>query len=293
MLVLAIERDDVAPGALDGARAELRRSRHDVEHRRRAPATSAGKFEHLNALLAGARPGQRYDWLLVLDDDVDLPRGFLDRFLAAAEGAGLQLAQPAHRLHSHAAWDVTRRVPGAIARETTFVEIGPVTAFARATFAALLPFPRPAHGLGPRRALVGARRASTAGAIGIVDATPVGHTLRPAAATYPREAAIAEARAFLAGRPYVTPRRGPHAGGPPVKVAVVAEFYPRARRPGARHLGARAGARRAGGRRRGARRRAAPDRPAGGDAAAASAARRGAARSRASRGALDARRRSR
>ena len=39
--------------------------------------------------------------------------------------------------------------------------------------------------------------------IGIVDATPVGHTLRPAAATYPREEAIAEAREFLAARPYV------------------------------------------------------------------------------------------
>jgi len=38
----------------------------------------------------------------------------------------------------------------------------------------------------------------------IVDATPIGHTLRPIAANYPREAALAEARAFLAERPYVT-----------------------------------------------------------------------------------------
>jgi hypothetical protein len=31
----------------------------------------------------------------------------------------------------------------------------------------------------------------------------VGHTAEPAATAYPRDAAIAEARAFLADRPYV------------------------------------------------------------------------------------------
>ena len=40
--------------------------------------------------------------------------------------------------------------------------------------------------------------------IGIVDATPVGHTLAPGRRrATAREAAIAEARAFLADRPYV------------------------------------------------------------------------------------------
>jgi hypothetical protein len=39
--------------------------------------------------------------------------------------------------------------------------------------------------------------------LGIVDATPVGHTQRPAGDAYAREAAVAEARAFLADRPYV------------------------------------------------------------------------------------------
>ncbi|HEY4094912.1 MAG TPA: hypothetical protein VGM33_05350, partial [Baekduia sp.] len=40
--------------------------------------------------------------------------------------------------------------------------------------------------------------------IGVVDATPIGHTIRPAADGYPRETAAAEARRFLDGRPYVT-----------------------------------------------------------------------------------------
>src|SRR5713101_8810060 len=46
-----------------------------------------------------------------------------------------------HRLNSHAAWLQTRRRPRSVVRETAFVEIGPVTAFAAATFSTLLPFP--------------------------------------------------------------------------------------------------------------------------------------------------------
>ena len=43
--------------------------------------------------------------------------------------------------------------------------------------------------------------------IGVIDATPIRH-LRPVAAAYPRDAAIAEAEAFLDGRAYVTRDRG-------------------------------------------------------------------------------------
>ena len=197
VLVLGIER----PGnVMDAARAELLRSRHEV-HVHTAPPGALGKFQNLNALLR-AHPPDEIDWLLVVDDDVVLPRGFLDRFLHVAEDAGLRLAQPAHRLHSHAAWAITRRRPGALARETTFVEIGPVTAFHADTFATLLPFPdlRMGWGLDAHWAAVAREHGWP---IGIVDATPVGHTLAPVGGAYGREEALAEARAFLAGRPYV------------------------------------------------------------------------------------------
>jgi len=199
VLVVGIDRPGV-PGLMALARAELGRSRHDVTIDL-APAGERGKFENLNALLA-RHDLPAYDWLLVVDDDVALPPGFLDRFLHAAERAALRLAQPAHRLHSHAAWAVTRRRPGVTARETNFVEIGPVTAFHRDTFATLLPFPalRMGWGLDVHWAAVAAQHGWP---IGIVDATPVGHTLRPAGDAYPREEAADEARRFLAGRPYV------------------------------------------------------------------------------------------
>src|SRR5207247_1207248 len=135
--VLAIERPDVE-NVWDRARAELLRSRHEVDVRT-ALVGSRGKFENLDDLLA-EHPAAGHDWLLVVDDDVVLPPGFLDRFLFLAERFELRLAQPAHRHRSHAAWRVTRRRPGVV-REPRFVEIGPVPAFHRDTFDTPLPFP--------------------------------------------------------------------------------------------------------------------------------------------------------
>ncbi|HEV7807736.1 MAG TPA: glycosyltransferase [Solirubrobacteraceae bacterium] len=196
VLVLGVQR----PGQLmNAARIELHRTRHEV-----AMHTSemgpGGKFEHLDALLV-AHPPDGYDWLLVIDDDVVLPRGFLDRFVHCAEDAELALAQPAHRRHSHAAWPVTRRRRGAV-RETRFVEIGPLTAFAAPTFATLLPFPALRMGWG-LDAHWSALAAEHGWRLGVVDATPILHTT-PVGGGYARADAVAEAAAFLATRPYVT-----------------------------------------------------------------------------------------
>ena len=123
-------------------------------------------------------------------------------------------------------------------RETPFVEIGPVTAFARRTFSALLPFPalRMGWGLDAHWAALAREHGWRCG---VLDAVSIRHRAAPAASAYSREAALAEARAFLAERPYLPareiaahPRHPPalvmsarqHSGAP--KVAVVAEFYP-------------------------------------------------------------------
>jgi GT2 family glycosyltransferase len=197
VLVIGVER----PGRLMGAlRAELHRTRHRVDMHT-APMGDGGKFEHLNGLLAEHPPGG-HDWLLVVDDDVVLPPRFLDRFLYCAEESGLQLAQPAHRRHSHAAWAATRRLPGGAVRESRFVEIGPVTAFAAPAFDALLPFPALRMGWG-LDAHWGAVAQEHGWRAGIVDATPILHT-SPVGGGYDRAAAVAEAHAFLATRPYIT-----------------------------------------------------------------------------------------
>lgn len=200
VLAIGIERED-RPNLMAAARTELARSRHDVEL-----ATSGvggrGKFENLNALLE-AHPLTEHDWLLVLDDDVAFPRGFLDDFLFLAERFELKLAQPAHRRRSHAAWRVTRRRAGSVVRETGFVEIGPVCAFHRDTFGTLLPYPqlKAGWGLDSHWAALARERGWK---IGVVDATPIRHVMRPIADSYRRADAMAEAQDFLAQRPYVT-----------------------------------------------------------------------------------------
>ena len=87
-------------------------------------------------------------------------------------------------------------------RETAFVEIGLVTAFHADTFEALLPFPqlRMGWGLDVHWAAVAREHGWR---LGIVDAVPVLHALAPPGSAYARDEAIAEARAFLDGRPYL------------------------------------------------------------------------------------------
>jgi len=204
ILVISVVRQANRGTYLDALR-ELRRSRHELVVAQR-DAGELGRFENLNRLLAEQGDIERFDWLLLLDDDVILPRGFLDGFVHQAERHALRLAQPAHRLRSHAAWRVTRRRALSAVRETAFVEIGPVTALARETFGELLPFPALRMGWG-----VDAHWSAIARAqgwrIGVVDVLPIAHRGAPAATTYSRAEAVAEARAFLADHPYLPARQ--------------------------------------------------------------------------------------
>lgn len=199
VLVLTVARPE-HDDAVRRAATELHGSTHDVTIDS-CPPGDRGKFENINALLARHRLAD-YDWLIVADDDIDLPRGFLDRFLGLAEHFDLSLAQPAHRLRSHASWRLTRRRPGSLVRETRFVEIGPLTLLAPATFDTLLPFPalRMGWGLDAHWAAIARDRGWR---LGIVDATPIAHKARPAGDAYSREQALTEARTFLADHNYL------------------------------------------------------------------------------------------
>jgi hypothetical protein len=179
---------------LDQMLSDLKRTRHDVAVRV-APFGNRGKFQNINRALEGCDL-TRIDWLVVVDDDVALPPRFLDGFLALAEAAGLKLCQPAHRFRSYATFELTQRHCASSVRETGFVEIGPLTALHRDIFGTFLPFPDLRWGWGIDA--YWSRLASDQGVgIGIVDATPVEH-LKPVAATYGIEEAVAEARRFLA-----------------------------------------------------------------------------------------------
>ncbi|MBA3300651.1 MAG: hypothetical protein H0T15_02180 [Thermoleophilaceae bacterium] len=199
VLAVGVERTDV-PNLMPAAREELARSRHGLTLRT-IEAGAKGKWENVGELLA-ATPAAGHDWLVLVDDDVVLPRGFLDGFLFLAERFDLRIAQPAHRRRSHGAWEVTRREWGSVVRETRFVEQGPLAAFHSSTFETLLPFPplRMGWGLDLHWSAIAAERKWR---IGVVDALPVKHGLREVAGGYGTDAAVEEAREFLADRPYV------------------------------------------------------------------------------------------
>jgi Protein of unknown function (DUF707) len=216
VLVIGVYRpNSLMPSAMHALRSDTHRVRIALGSTGRADTSlreltvaedlNGGKFENLTGVLKETA-NTASDWVLVVDDDVRLPRAFLDRFVAICEAFGLDLAQPAQTLRSHSAWKVTRRRPASLVRETRFVEIGPVTAFSRRAAAELLPFPelRYGWGLDLHWAAIAGQRGWR---LGVVDALPVRHESGVVAASYSRKDAEAEAARFLADRPYVSSTR--------------------------------------------------------------------------------------
>lgn len=171
----------------------LAQSRHEV-----AFATirmgDRGKFDNVNAALAG-RDLDRYDWLIVADDDITTPDGLLDMSLHLAARGGLKIFQSAHRFRSYTTFKLTHRQWNRLARVTHFVESGPLTGFHRDMVAKLLPFPSMRWGWGLDVYWSEIAR-SEGWNIGIIDAVPIRH-LRPIANAYGFFTAMDEARAFL------------------------------------------------------------------------------------------------
>ena len=108
---LGVERPDV-PGLMAQARAELRAHAATTSRSTSRPRRAPGKFENLNALLARARPGDVSTGCSSSTTTSRCRAASWTRFLHAPSAPGCALAQPAHRLHSHAAWAVTRRRAG-------------------------------------------------------------------------------------------------------------------------------------------------------------------------------------
>ncbi len=137
------------------------------------------KFELVNRLLA-TTPVPDDAYVVVADDDVRMSS--LAAFLRVVKEARLDLAQPAHGRRSSSTHPVTRLVPGAVARLTRFVEIGPVFAVSPAWRDEVLPFPDDVGmGWGLEADWYGLHRRGAR--LGVVDAAPMRH-LGPIATAY-------------------------------------------------------------------------------------------------------------
>lgn len=209
--VIGIYRDAEPIGALV---RELKRSRHDLIFRLGAmgePATAlaamtaadhmtAGKFQNLNELTGAFG---ELDWLVIADDDVELPRGFLDRAIELCERLNFALAQPAQTRFSNANWPLTKRRLLTVARHTEFVEIGPVTLIRADAMGKLLPFPKDLR-YGWGLDFEWAKIMQDAGLrLGVLDSLAVVHASRKVASTYSWDAAQEEGRKYLSGVPHL------------------------------------------------------------------------------------------
>jgi hypothetical protein len=141
------------------------------------------KFNLINSLL-NEEPLERYEYVVICDDDIRLPGGFLDRFLALQKKHDFALAQPARTHNSYLDHPIVEQVDGLEARCTRFVEIGPVVSFRRDFLPLVFPFDETAP-MGWGLDLVWPVRAQRQGLrLGIIDAVPVDHSLRAPAAHY-------------------------------------------------------------------------------------------------------------
>ena len=179
-------------------------ARPDVERWTVALSPGEPKFTLLNRQLAAVDLG-RYAHVLVVDDDVTLPRGFLDRYLELVERYGFSLAQPARTHGSFTDHHFVSQLEGIRARQTRFVEIGPVFSIAAGALPLLTPFDvRSPMGWGYD--FVWPVLIERAGmTMGIVDETPVAHDLRKPVTSYTHEVAARQMSAFLSRQPHLEP----------------------------------------------------------------------------------------
>lgn len=161
------------------------------------------KFVLLNRLLSQCEL-DGYAFILICDDDIDLPTAFLDRYLDLVTKHDLALAQPARTHDSYIDHTIVEQLDGLDARRTRFVEIGPLFSVARKAYRYLLPFDESSPMGWGYDYVWPVVMEETGLRMGIVDATPVAHRLRKPVSNYSFQEARAAMRAFLARRPHLS-----------------------------------------------------------------------------------------
>lgn len=154
------------------------------------------KYELLNRLLAGEDLSQ-FDYVVTMDDDILLPHDFIDSFLTLQAKLDFAVAQPARTSDSYIDFPIVEQQRGVLARQTLLVEIGPVVSFHRSAYDLVFPFDM-TSAMGWGYESIWAYR-STLHRLkqGIIDATPVSHSLRGPAAHYDWGTADAERASLL------------------------------------------------------------------------------------------------
>jgi len=173
----------------------------------------AMKFPLLNQLLAKVIL-DGFEFVVVCDDDILLPENFLDRYLDSVTRYDFALAQPARTHDSFSPHMIVdgfsghpfvEQLDGLLARQTRFVEIGPIFSVHHRAFELIFPFEEESP-MGWGYDFVWPHIIANAGLkMGIIDAVPIAHSLRKSGDYYQHDKARAEMKKFLAHRRHLSP----------------------------------------------------------------------------------------
>jgi hypothetical protein len=146
------------------------------------------KFVLLNRLLSKALL-ELYEYVLICDDDIMLPENFIDDFLNVQKKYNFALAQPARTHNSYIDHPIVEQVEGLEARHTRFVEIGPLVSIRCDILPFLVPFDE-ATPMGWGLDFVWPVIIEKLGyRMGIIDTTPVDHSIRKPVKNYSHDVA--------------------------------------------------------------------------------------------------------
>jgi hypothetical protein len=164
---------------------------------------SLPKFVLLNKILTNEELG-RYDFVIICDDDISLPPNFLETYLDLVIKYDFAFAQPARTHNSYIDHPFVEQLQGLQARRTRFVEIGPFFSVRKDLFSAIFPFDE-SSSMGWGYDFVWPCLMEKLGLrMGIIDATPVEHSMRKPVKLYGYDEARNSAEMYLARNPYLT-----------------------------------------------------------------------------------------
>jgi glycosyltransferase involved in cell wall biosynthesis len=154
------------------------------------------KFELLNQLLSQENLAD-FDYVLLFDDDIVLAERFLDRFISLQDEFDFLLAQPARTSNSYIDHPIVEQQRGCVARQTRFVEIGPVVSFHKSLFELVFPFDLTSPMGWGYENVWSYQLAQRRLKMGIIDAVPVDHSMRQPVANYKWSEADRQRKAYL------------------------------------------------------------------------------------------------
>jgi hypothetical protein len=161
------------------------------------------KFVVLNKILKAERL-ERYSYILIIDDDIHLSNNFIDTFLELQNKYDFALAQPARTHNSFIDHPFVEQFDGLTARRTRFIEIGPFVSIRNDVFGFLLPFDEDSP-MGWGYDFVWPCLIEKAGLrMGIVDATPVDHSIRKPVKNYNYDEADKIMQEYLLKNPHLS-----------------------------------------------------------------------------------------